>query len=56
MLTGNPGYFSDGLNGANLVVGVHDRNQYRSGCDHVPDVVGVNSPETIYGQVGHLGT
>src|SRR5579863_10473597 len=45
--------FGDRLNGADLVVGVHDADQKRVASDRLADVVGVNQTAAVYGDIGY---
>jgi len=54
MFVGNPGNVSDRLNSANLVVGMHDGNQCRARLDRASDLVRIDPPEPIDGEIGHF--
>ena len=53
---GQIGDFGDGLNGAHLVIGMHDGNQnglWSNGSGHI---IGINQSVTIDLQIGHFKT
>jgi len=52
----DPGAIFDRLDGADLIVGVHDADKDRAGCNGSAEIVRVKSTCAIDRQIGHVGT
>ncbi len=50
-LAGNAGTLPDRLNGADLIVGVHDADEDRLRCDRRSQIVGVDAPGAVDRQI-----
>ena len=53
MLVGNASAIRDRLDGADLIVGMHDADEDRARRDRPAEIIGVNPAGAIDGQVGH---
>ena len=54
VLAGDRADLRAGLDGPDLGVGVHDRDQDGVGPDGAPDVVGIDQPVAVDVEIGHL--
>src|SRR5438067_9906644 len=48
LILGQPPDLGDGMNRADLVIGIHDRDQHRLVRDRPAHVIGINQPMVVY--------